>query len=439
MNPHPTDASGHRDLVGEANKIKMDLTNKDSPALTDSKMTKTNISFTTLAQSAIPNFSASKILANRITVKFVPDFYYILDRCQHLFTLAKMDKVIKRNETLNLYSFTLYVAYSLMYAYLETVQEIDSSNADVTDVLTFLRSAGFNSNKLPSVTSNWINALGKYLDPETKRTFVPILPTQVNQGGYFDNYFFSADTGHLLPNFRAMFTIIGLFADPMSINLPPNNRTRNVKLGSDLPNVPECVGSLESRRYVHRVPGLKRLAVTIQDDQLPLLLTPVLTRLNWPSNLHRYLMLDINVLRYLKESVTEFFLHVDHFVYSNSSPTGTSMVMLPLISNRIRIEIDPAIETAAVAAHGNTPAIPAIRIHSGFDFASRVKSRTDIVNGNVDYVYQTPIVRIIEDAESVKIGNHIHVSPQDVWYTIEHEFQTPVITLPETQAYFHKV
>jgi hypothetical protein len=439
MSTHQTDAAGNRDLTLEGNKIKMSLT---SPETQEVKVTpqKGTINFPSLAQSSIPNFAAAKIVGPRPPVKYVPDFYYILDRCQHLFTLAKMDKSIKRNEVLNIYSFTLYMAYALMYAYLETVEELNSTDANISDVLTLMRSAGFNSNKLPILVSTWIDALGKYVDPDTKRVFLPSLPSVVTQGGYYNNYFLSADTGHLLPNFRAMFSLIMLFSDPLPVNLPPNNRNRNVKLGSNLnATAPELNGTLIARRNVYRIPGLRRLTAKVTDEQLPPVLLVTLQRAAWPSNLHRFMMLDINVLRYLKESTSDLFLHIDNFVYSNVNPIGNSFCTIPLISIPNPEEVEEAVQANAVLAAGQVPAIPAVEINSGFSFASRVKTRTQIINGNVDYAYQTPLVRIIEDAESIIIGQHAFADPQDAWYGLEHEFQTPVVTIIEAQAYFNKI
>lgn len=439
MSTHDSDAAGNRDVVAEGNAIKMELTTVKEQSK-DKAEKKHLISFPSLAQSSIPNFSASKILLNRINVRYVPDFYYIMDRCQHLFALAKHDKSIKRNEALNIHSFTLYLAYALMYVYLDTINSIDGSNADVEDVLTFLRGAGFNSNTFPIIASSWIDGLGKFIDSSIKRSFVPYLPEVVDAGDYFDNYFLSEDTGHLLPNFRALFATITLFAEPPAIGLPPNHRSRNVRLGADLTGVSLAfAGTLESRRNVYRIPGLARIAVKVNDDQLPMLLSTTLLQAAWPSNLHRYMMLDVNVLRYLKEATSDLFLYIETCAYTNCNPIGTSLTMIPLISDPTRQEIIQAIDIAAVIAQGNAAAVPHIHIYSGFDFASRVKTRTEIINGHVDIAYQTPLVRIIEDAESVKLAGHVHVNPQDAWYALEHEFQTPVVTLPEAQAYFHKI
>jgi len=255
-----------------------------------------------------------------------------------------------------------------MYAYLDTVNEVDPSNADVEDVLNIFRGCGFNQNKFPALASTWLDGLGKYIDPDVKRTFVPTLPTLITQGGYFDNYFLSEDTGHLLPNFRCMFSIIALFADPMTITIPPNNRTRNVKLGSDLSAIdPLTIGTTESRRNVYRIPGLERLAVKVSDDQLPQLVATTLAKTAWTSNLERYLMLDTNVLRYLKESVNDLFLHIDTCVYSNASTVGTSLTTIPLISSPQRKIVHPRIEVARTAATGAVMAIPAVTIYAGYD------------------------------------------------------------------------
>jgi len=435
MDKHPQDAAGNRDLVNEANEIKQALVNEPP----QKEVTKPKpINFTSLAQSAIPNFSASKILLNRINVRYVPDFYYILDRLQHQFILAKHDKMIKRNENLNLYSFTLYVTYSLMYAFLDIVNEVNPEDSNIQDVLTFLRGFGFNNNHLPNLANTWITALGKYTDPQTKRTFIPYFPRIVTEGNYFDNYFVSNDTGHLLPNFRGMFSIIGLFSDPNAINIPPNNRTFQVRLGADFPGVPQLVGTLHSRRNVYRIPGLERLAVKIADDQLPELLNVALLREDFPTPLHRYMMLDANVLTYLKQSVPDYFNYIDSFAYTNIAPNGDSMTMIPLISDPTREVIIRRSSVNATAANGNVPAIPTSVVSSKWNFACRVKSRFEIINGNVDYVYQTPIVRIIDNEESVSIDGYVHVDPQDPWYRIEHEFQTPVVTINEAQAFFRK-
>lgn len=437
MTDHETDAAGNRDLTKEGDELKQKLTMNKEPPITIE--TKYSIKFPSLAQSTIPNLSASKIIFNRLTVRYVPDFYYIMERCQHLFSLAKNDKSLKKTEGVDIYSFTLYMAYSLMYVYLENIQENGNTDPNVDDVLQLMRSAGYSNLKFPSIATTWIDSLGKYLDPETKRIFVPYLPNQVTQGDYYDNYFFSEDTGHLLPNFRGIITMICLFCDRMQINLPPNNRNRNVKLGGDFPAIAQLVGSTETRRNLYRIPGMRRLATTLKDDILAPTIVNLLNRANWPSDLHRYMMLDIETLRLLKEMVSPLFNEIETYVYSNVAPTGNAFVTVPLISDPTRQEIIAPVNIAPINAAGNAAAIPTVIINSGFDFASRVKSRTEIVNGFVDYAYQTPIVRIIENVESVSINNHVHVNPQDNWYTIEHEFQTPVLTLPETSAYFSRI
>lgn len=429
---HSTDASGQRDIIGEANTIKQALT-------TDKPLTKANMSFTTLAESAIPNLSCQKILRNRLTISYVPDFFYILERCQLMFISAKLDKTIARIETLNIYSFTLYMAYSLMYAFLANTYENDSSIPEIADVLSFLRNAGFGNNRLPSIVSTWIDAIGKFIDTDTKRHFVPLVPTSVQAGDYFDNYFLSENTAHLLPNFRGLFAMIVLYADPNALNMNRAHMNTNVRLGSDLTAIyPALIGTTQSRRNYAHIPGMKRLAVTQVDNQLPPLLAISLLTAVHPNSYFRYMMLDINVLRYIKEAINPLFENIETFIYTNPSPTGTALVTIPLISENDLNVIKTQVTIPQVAAANNVPVIPAISIEEEYERCTRVKSRTEIVNGFIDYAYQTPVVRIINEDEAVLLGNHHFVSPQHSWYDIEHEFTTPKIYYTETLSLFHK-
>ena len=88
------------------------------------------------------------------------------------------------------------------------------------------------------------------------------------------------------------------------------------------------------------------------------------------------------------------------------------------------------------AAVVGPPVVVAMRYYSEYDHNSRISTRNEIVNGHVDYAYQTPIIRICNEYDMIVHAGRTYEDPQDPWYSQELEFDTQPATLNETRAYF---
>jgi hypothetical protein len=429
---HPTDPAGVRDLTAEANALKVSATQDSSSQPSSSKV---HISFTSLAQASIPNFGASKILGDRLKVTYVPDFFYLLDLSQKLFALAKQDKTLKRTDTISMYSFTLYVMYAGINVYFDAVHQTNPNpTQDLTEVLNIFRQNGFQTSEFPAILSSWITGIGKHLDVETKRFFVPYLPDLQQNGDYFDSYFYSPDVAHLLPNFRLAHITILLAAKNTPAVVPAAHRSLEQRLGNPLTPVITAAGTTNMRSKSYRVPGIKALLVQYEDDQLLPLLMTNMQKANWPDNLQRYLMLDAQLLSHLKFAVEPVFQHIDKFVINNVSPIGNSLTMTPLVHEANQDDVIPGRNVVGDPANAVTQVI----YDSYPSFSSRIKTKYEVINGNVDYATLTPIVRIANEATAVIIAGHVYNDPQHAWYSSDVEFQTPIFTLNESRSYFRR-
>jgi len=429
---HTTDPAGVRDLTAEANTLKVSAT-QDSTS--QPSISRVHISFTTLAQAKIPNFAASKILGTRLKVTYVPDFFYLLELNQKLFALAKQDKTLKRIDTISMYSFTLYVMYAGINVYLDAVHQTNPNQThDLTEVLNIFRQNGFQTSEFPAILSSWITGIGKHLDVETKRFFVPLFPDLQQNGDYYDSYFHSPNVAHLLPNFRLAHITILLAAKNSPVAIPAAHRSLEQRLGNPLTAVATAAGTTTMRSKSYRVPGIKALLTQYEDEQLLPLLVTNMQKVAWPDTLQRYLMLDAQLLSHLKFAVEPVFQHIDKFVINNVSPIGNSLTMTPLVHETNQEDIIPGKNVAADAANAASQVI----YDSYPSFSSRIKTKYEVINGNVDYATLTPLVRIANTATAVIIAEHAYVDPQHAWYSSDPEFQTPVFTLNESRSYFRR-
>lgn len=385
---HQTDAGGERNLKEESEVIKSSVLKGSEYSPTKSRV---NVQFTSLAQAKIPNFSAYKILGRNIIVQYVPDFFYPLSLTQKMFNLAKLDKTLKRVDTLTMYSFTLYICYAMMYVLLDTIAQTNPDPLlDYSVVLEIFKSAGFETLDFPVCLSEWLTGIGKHIDPNIFRQFVPTLGPLSQNGDYFDNHFYGANTGHLLPNFKLMMLMILHRAKNTPIVIPQANKPLAQFLGNPLSTIAIFQNTILMRRKSYRVPGIKALMTSYEDPELVDLVRHNVLNPNTADPLQRYLMLDRNLLTHLKSAVEPLFQHIDIFKIKNTSSIGNSLTMIPLISNAFQEEIISGSNTPVDPQNPNVECI----FDNEPEHAARVKSRFEVINGNIDVAVQTPIVRI---------------------------------------------
>lgn len=433
----PTDSkTGDRPLQEEANQIKQALNQpKDSEKTPQKVQLSTNIAFTSLAQSVIPGNFLRKRLGRQLTVEYIPDFYYILELCQRAFTSAKIDKSLKKVESVNIHSFTLYMAHSLMYVYLKIVHENNPPNIDLSVILNVYLRAGFDSNKVPALCTHWIDGLGKHLDPQTKRTFVPTLP-YVDTGALFQSGFFSGESGHLLPNFYCLMAITRLSADRQTgLQLLTSAATQNRSglLGLVSANQ-TLVNSTICRKNGLRVPGVKAITKMCDDTELIQVVNDALT-VTSTDPVQNLLRVTPSLLAHLKHSQEELLNEIETISLNNISPVGTTLCMIPLISQEEQSIITPAVDVAEVTG---PPHIGRMTYLAEYDHNAKISTRNEIINGHVDYAYQTPIVRVCSSNEAIESDGFVFHDPQPNWYLNEHEFDSQSATLHETRAYFKR-
>jgi len=435
MSRQSESSTGDRDLKGEATIIKEALTSSNKGDETRKEKPTTTIDFTTLAQSVIPGNFLRKRLGNSIFVDYIPDFYYIMELCQVLFVSSKQDKALHKAESVNIQSFTLYMAHTLLYVYLRTVQECNPPAVDLSHVLTIYQRAGFDTNQVPAICSHWIDGLGKYTDPSTKKTFRPVFPV-LDQGAILNSGFFSGPTGHLLPNIYCILSLIRISAHPdtnMSILNPASIRSKLGIFGSVSTNA-SLINSTICRSNAYRVPGCKALCEMHKDIQLLEVVESALTGI-YTDTIQNILKVTPLLLSHLKRSQDELFSKIDTITIGTTSPTGTALTMLPLISTDDQEYIISDVNTEQVTGLG---ARPAIHYHGEVEHKARLCSRVEVVNGHADYAYQTPLVRITGASEGIITEGFVYQDPQSPWYSTEHEFFTEPASLLETRAYFKR-
>jgi len=430
MSEHETDAGGERNLKKEAESIKREV-------FPPKETQKHHINFTSLASSKIPNFSLNKILGQRTSVTYVPDFHYVNTLLQKLFILTKQSKEISKIETCNIHSYTLYINYVLILRYFETIDSLNRSPVtDLRPAIDLLRSCGFTTYELPTVINNWCNALGKHTPIDIKRIFIPYLPNQALNGIYYDNYFWSANSAHLLPNFRLLqvLTLCYSLTTPLVIANP--QRTRIHFLGNPFPALPQLAAMTEARKNALRIPGCVNVLTKLDDPDLTLEVDAAINTVHADPVL-RYLSVTPNLLRHLKMSMNDLFIHIDHFSLSGPGTTGDTLVTIPLVHSINAAPDVPRFDQPPVlGAH----ATPRIQIEAQPSQEARIKSRYAIVNGDADIATMTPIVRVGTHDVYVTLDPQIPVvDPQHIWYTQEIEFQSPVFTQTESHAYFTKI
>jgi len=429
-----------RDLKAEAELIKSALTEKPQSNskpddAKDSTSQRTNISFTSLSESAIPGFSMRKLLGTRLQVTYVPDFYYIIELTQRLFKQAKSNKALKPIDNLNMHSFTLYIAHSLMYVFLRALEDTNTPSVDLSTILKIYEKGGFSSCQVPAICSNWIDAIGYHQDASSKRQFVPYLP-QIATGAIFNGGFFSANVGHLIPNIYCLLSITRASATrDTGLQILNAAATQNMSGYFGLAvTTNNLANSTSCRANALRIPGCKNIGIPCNDIEL-LNVIDITLNTNFTDPMQNLLKATPAMLLQLKTSVQPLFLEIDYINLTHSSPTGNSLLTVPIISEPNQAIYVPEVNIAAVVG---PPSVAVMHVHSEHDHSSRVKSRYEIINGNADYAYQTPVVRVVTADEAVILNNFTFNDPQHTWYSLENEFQSNIVTMAEGRSYFKR-
>jgi hypothetical protein len=321
----------------------------------------------------------------------------------------------------------------MIFFYFNALATINPGAIDFGPVLTLLKSAGFENLKVPSFMSTWFDALGKHVNSSIQRTFIPYSPSPDTNGDYFDNYFLSSNTAHLLPNFKLLQSLVLLFSTNPAFTIPVAYQPRNVKLGNPLqalalnPKIPLA------RSNAYKSPGASNLINSHSDILLQTVVMDAYTTV-YADPLLRYISATSPLLTHLSLSVAPLFLHIDCFTVNVSSVVGNDFLEVPL---KHVDALDPVIPAVNIAGDPNVPQTR-VTITEKPSFNARVYTRNQIVNGHVDSAVQAPVVRIAFNDVAIVLGEHEFVDPQHAWFTESMEFHTPTFTLSEARTYFRR-
>lgn len=416
-----------RDLVKEGHDIRQDQDHKrHEPA------TKSSIQFTSLAQSLIPNLTASKILGRQIIVHYVPDTFFILHLAAKLFRTAKRSKFLSKDTVSNIHSFMLFTCYVLMYHILAIVDSVNPGNTDIDQALRLLTSAGYNSVRLPTFMSHWINGLGEHLSPELKRRFLPYLPELSTDGVYFDNYFYHETVAHLLPNFKLLQFYALTFTESPPTAIPNAYKPKGILMGNPLIAIGLTPKLPQARTHTYKVPGAEAMTNVISDSDLVDVVYDAFTSVQTDPVL-RYLSATPALLAHLKEANDKAFNVLDVITLNGFSPIGTGLTTIPMH----HVKGADTIAAVNVAADDKNPLVEKT-IASKPCFRAKVMSRTIITNGDLETAVQTPLIRITQPEQRINLSKTNPADPNHAWYSCEMEFQTSTFTLTESHSFFRQ-
>jgi hypothetical protein len=414
-----------RDVVKEGKDIKEELTKQTAKSA--------DLQFKSLAESTIPGLNLRKILGNHIHVTFVPDFYFLLKRSSLMIDIVNRSKIGRRNEEINSISFILYISYCGIYRYLKAVDEVNPNNTEIVQkVIRTFESCGYDNAPIPNIFLHWFEGIARFDDPHTKKVILPFLDNIVTEGNYFDNYFFSPQTAHLLPNFRVMLAFT-LYLNGRIPGIAPARRTQNYAMGATYADVALLGQSYQARTNARKIPGCTEVLKPCLDTQLLDVMSNIFMNRVFNEPLERYLQLDRTLLTHLRISNAQLMQYLDHTVIP-SSPNTTS----PSATMALREE--PIQPIAVPAFHANAadgpPQIPELNIVARPSYLSRIIAKTHQDNGVVDYNSQVPLVRLASNDSRIVIANADVPEIQHEWFTQSIEHHTDTFDLTETNSFF---
>jgi len=425
--------SKERELTAEANVIKAALTQEKS---NESPKEKIDFYFTALGASIYPGLTPVKI-AGSILTGYVPDFYYVSEMINLSFEFIRNDKSVKKDDDLDPYGYMLYCHYCMMYQVIKIINELGNANAEMQWIQTAFENAGITSACLPIFLNYWFDGLGHYIDPIFERKFEVVLPDISSSGSAYDNYFWSPNVAHLLPNFRSVMAKALFFSKDSSSNVVPALKTISNYRNSAAAATPAYLANVQlTREYDYRIPGQARLTRPHVSDEFARIIAETIT-IAQPTNIGRYFQFNPGMIRYLVNSYHPLVKRMSHFNLSSFSTIGNDLLTCILIESPDQEVIDPEIDIEADP--NSVPPVLSRKTAAGYNYKARVFTKTKTVNGSATTCSVSPIVRLSADSSRILFTGHTYVEPNHVWYHNNHEFRTNELTLAEAMSGFRKL
>lgn len=415
-----------RDYKQEGDNIKRDLT-QPLPF---------SFEFTSAIESVYPGFAPYKICASQVT-RFVPDFFYLGDISVKLFDSLKGDRLIQKNDDYCPFGFTAYIFYAAFAHLVRSLASYENVGIEIIQINTIFENAGFLDVPIPLIFSQWFQAIGNFKSNIFGRNIRPSYVNYEMNGNYFDNYFFSGQTAHLLPNFRALYAKAVLLSNDNTFafaNIQRNNQTFIT------PSTPIQVDFLSIqnaqlfRAYNSRIPGIAHLTRRQVSPQFASLAAQTLsTNYTGQHPLVRSLQLRPQMLRHLATTYTQFCKMFDHFMTSKNPNSGTDLLECYLVEQLCQEPIFGSVLTETEPPIVVTPAI--------FDHVFKIKSKYNIVNGYMLTASIVPAIRLSN--EQTRVPNDI-TNPQDPgevqdeYFNSAHEYESMTLTIQEAHARFSR-
>lgn len=414
-----TAATNQRDYHGEANAIKQELTKIDSDV---------KLKMSSLIEIVYDGLSLFKTDRANLT-HYTPDFFVCGELIVRIYNAFRNTRELKRNEDFDPFGFLLYCFYGMWYIMIKTYNENNVSDFRYREIQTAFENCGFNTARLPMLLNKWCDAIGRYTDPGFGRIFDVFLPEIAQEGPYFENFFFSSQTAHLLPNFRLIIMKAFWFCTTQIDGVLAGQRNANLfRAGVQYNNVLWFNNTALARANEAKSPGIGFIRVRQVAPELAEICQQTIN-MQFNNVYQRYLQFNPRLMRYLNEYYTPIVKMMDNFEISKISPIGTDLLICPIIESDYQETLDPE-RPANLEANQQ-------RIPAQFNYVFRVSTRKQITNGNALVASVTPVVRIATYDNKIEIGDMPNLFEiNDVWYVDYIEYDTINITLEEAHAQF---
>uniref|UniRef100_A0A8J9WUU0 Uncharacterized protein n=1 Tax=viral metagenome TaxID=1070528 RepID=A0A8J9WUU0_9ZZZZ len=374
------------------------------------------------------NFNVKRRPLNKIQT-YVPSFFHLLAAANRVYSAIKEDRTLKRDDTIDAASFLYYIATAAFYTYLKSVVTHLGPNHEVQQLVNVYEKHGVQNIRVPTVLQSWFDAIGQYEYKPHETTFKPTIPFV--DYGEEDNLnalsqgFYSAQTAHLLPNFRLILAKGYYFSGQIVATRADPKTEVQFMTKVDLQIPPIVTTACTTRANLHLIPGLSNLYVTKE----PKVLTSIVkscSLVELESNICDYAFAFPDLLSHAVDVSATIGQQVSTFPIKDIHINGDHSIMLPAVSlqHTTASELFSCITPNPKAKKLTDDIIARVKSLRERSLYYEIQSADSITNGLMITCSSIPLMWIpLSDQSPLSI---IIANPnQTFWHSITRQYSSP--------------
>lgn len=442
---HPVDAGGVRDVTTEAKRVK--------EAISQTGKSRCIIYIPSSAEIDTTIKYLNQIQFGR-TIHFVPDFFVVTRSIIQVHRVLRLNSPVHRKDyDFQVDLYLLYNYYLMIFKLLKIQSTYTSCSSEIFDIIRSMENEGILRCQVPKNLDNWMSSVAKFDDNNTGRngySYIPKLQDIERNGDFYDRYFHDRNTAHLIPNFYILWLRVLLLNEEIESDVKGRRPFDNMFSGKPTNYAPlQIVNDLSQE--IDKIPGGMIMGESFKSKNFGFVVKELVNKTSWNTDLERYLMYDPIVFRQLINYFSTTLLGVidtrplDQYINTTSSNVLVLFIEVEELPKLILRKPKPSRATGP-PKRGKSDKSEPLESHAEeigitnsirkFDtnLSFKLGAKTDIVNGILDEVSLSPIVRIAREESFIEVnGVKGYIEYPDA-FSNEINFESRITTIEEVYS-----